>query len=184
MRAMISWCSATAFAAVPTASRVELLDGPSLTTTVYLRGGEAPSSALAAAALAATATGAARRRRLGVAMLTLKRSRVAAAAVPPPPKKKMARSKKPLDDTTVRPGKIFVGGLKQTVDDAVLMDYFGKYGTITEAVVMMDRITQRSRGFGYVSFTNVVAVDEVLKRTDHAIHKKWVEIKRAVPRKR
>jgi|TARA_B110000208_G_scaffold101060_1_gene125998 hypothetical protein len=183
MRA-ISWCSATAIAAVPTASRVELLDGPSLTTTVYLRGGEAPSSALAAAALAATATGAARRRRLGVAMLTLKRSRVAAAAVPPPPKKKMARSKKPLDDTTVRPGKIFVGGLKQTVDDAVLMDYFGKYGTITEAVVMMDRITQRSRGFGYVSFTNVVAVDEVLKRTDHAIHKKWVEIKRAVPRKR
>ena len=36
------------------------------------------------------------------------------------------------------------------MDDADLRTYFGTFGTITEALVMMDQNTQRSRGFGFV----------------------------------
>jgi hypothetical protein len=50
------------------------------------------------------------------------------------------------------PCRLFVGGLSwdTTVDD--LREVFSKFGTVTDAVVMDDRSTGRSRGFGFVTF--------------------------------
>jgi len=50
--------------------------------------------------------------------------------------------------------KIFVGGLAPSVTEAEFRAYFDKYGLITDAVVMFDRQTQRSRGFGFITFEN------------------------------
>lgn len=52
--------------------------------------------------------------------------------------------------------KIFVGGLPPTVTEQDFRKYFEEYGRITDAVVMIDRDTQRSRGFGFVSFDEEV----------------------------
>lgn len=48
--------------------------------------------------------------------------------------------------------KIFVGGLAPTVTEQAFRAYFEKFGRLVDAVVMMDRNTQRSRGFGFVTF--------------------------------
>uniref|UniRef100_H3G7Q1 RRM domain-containing protein n=1 Tax=Phytophthora ramorum TaxID=164328 RepID=H3G7Q1_PHYRM len=48
--------------------------------------------------------------------------------------------------------KIFVGGLAPTVTEQDFRHYFEEYGKITDAVVMIDRDTQRSRGFGFITF--------------------------------
>lgn len=45
---------------------------------------------------------------------------------------------------------IFVGGLPGDMDDAELLEFFEKFGTVTSAKVVMDRETGRSRGFGFV----------------------------------
>lgn len=50
--------------------------------------------------------------------------------------------------------KLFVGNLDYTVTKEDLMDAFGKFGQIVDAVVITDRETQRSRGFGFVEFAN------------------------------
>ncbi|CAE7543655.1 unnamed protein product [Symbiodinium natans] len=50
--------------------------------------------------------------------------------------------------------KIFVGGLPQDVTTEALREYFGAYGSVADAVVMVDRRTRRSRGFGFVRFGN------------------------------
>eukprot|EP01094_Clydonella_sp_ATCC50884_P012625 TRINITY_DN2289_c0_g1_i4.p1 TRINITY_DN2289_c0_g1~~TRINITY_DN2289_c0_g1_i4.p1 ORF type:complete len:124 (+),score=4.34 TRINITY_DN2289_c0_g1_i4:43-372(+) len=50
--------------------------------------------------------------------------------------------------------KLFVGGLSWETSDADLRAHFETYGTVAEAVVMRDRMTQRSRGFGFVVFEN------------------------------
>ncbi|XP_069042014.1 cold-inducible RNA-binding protein isoform X2 [Lepisosteus oculatus] len=51
-------------------------------------------------------------------------------------------------------GKLFVGGLSFDTNEQALEDVFSKYGQISEVVVIKDRETQRSRGFGFVTFEN------------------------------
>ena len=50
--------------------------------------------------------------------------------------------------------KLFVGGLAWGTSDQGLNDAFASYGEITEAVIINDRETGRSRGFGFVTFAN------------------------------
>ena len=49
--------------------------------------------------------------------------------------------------------KLFVGGLSWNTTDAGLRTAFEKHGEVTEAKVINDRETGRSRGFGFVTFT-------------------------------
>ncbi|KAF9368000.1 hypothetical protein CPB97_005074, partial [Podila verticillata] len=49
--------------------------------------------------------------------------------------------------------KLFVGGLSWGTDDRSLRTKFEEYGTVEDAVVMRDRETGRSRGFGFVTFS-------------------------------
>ncbi len=48
--------------------------------------------------------------------------------------------------------KVFVGGLSWDTTDDGLRQAFASYGEITEAKVITDRDTGRSRGFGFVTF--------------------------------
>ena len=48
--------------------------------------------------------------------------------------------------------KLFVGSLPWSLNNDSLRELFAQYGEITEAVVIMDRNTGRSRGFGFVTF--------------------------------
>nr|XP_031536877.1 RNA-binding motif protein, X chromosome-like [Vicugna pacos] len=53
-----------------------------------------------------------------------------------------------------RPGKLFIGGLNPETDEKTLETAFGKYGRITEVLLMKDRETSKSRGFAFVTFEN------------------------------
>jgi cold-inducible RNA-binding protein len=55
--------------------------------------------------------------------------------------------------------KLFVGGLSWGTDDASLRAAFAAFGEIVEAKVVTDRDTGRSRGFGFVSFTDEAAAE-------------------------
>ena len=44
--------------------------------------------------------------------------------------------------------KLFVGGLSFTTSNDSLRDAFARHGSVQSAMVMTDRETQRSRGFG------------------------------------
>ena len=46
--------------------------------------------------------------------------------------------------------KLYVGGLSYTVTDSQLQALFASHGTVESAKVVMDRDTDRSRGFGFV----------------------------------
>jgi len=76
--------------------------------------------------------------------------------------------------------KIFVGGLPQNCTEEVLSDYFAEYGNITDSVVMKDRETGNSRGFGFITFEVASSVDSALNVANHWIDKKWVEVKPAI----
>jgi len=46
--------------------------------------------------------------------------------------------------------KLFVGGLSFQTTEQVLADAFAKAGNVVSAVIIQDRMTQRSKGFGFV----------------------------------
>jgi len=47
--------------------------------------------------------------------------------------------------------KLFVGNLSPETTENDLQDAFAAYGTVTETNLMMDRMTHRPRGFGFVT---------------------------------
>jgi heterogeneous nuclear ribonucleoprotein A1/A3 len=78
--------------------------------------------------------------------------------------------------------KIFVGGLSSDTTTEGLKNYFTRFGGISEAVVMMDNTTGRSRGFGFVTFEADDSVEKVIAVGDHQINEKGVECKKAMPK--
>ncbi|KAM6979928.1 RNA-binding protein 38-like isoform 2-T2 [Aplochiton taeniatus] len=64
-------------------------------------------------------------------------------------------------DTTYT--KIFVGGLPYHTNDASLRKYFEAFGDIDEAVVITDRQTGKSRGYGFVTMTDRGAAERACK---------------------
>ena len=61
-------------------------------------------------------------------------------------------------DTRYR--KIFVGGLPYHTTDDSLRDYFAVFGDIEEAVVITDRQTGKSKGYGFVSTNDLFSILE------------------------
>ncbi|HUB87190.1 MAG TPA: RNA-binding protein [Verrucomicrobiae bacterium] len=49
--------------------------------------------------------------------------------------------------------KLFVGNLSFDTTENDLQDAFAAFGTVTEANLMMDRTTNRPRGFGFVTMS-------------------------------
>ncbi|CAH2053843.1 unnamed protein product [Thlaspi arvense] len=79
------------------------------------------------------------------------------------------------------PGKIFIGGLHKETTNAVFNNHFGKYGEITDSVIMRDRHSGQPRGFGFITYADPSVVDKVMEDT-HIINGKQVEIKRTIPK--
>ncbi|KAI8814048.1 hypothetical protein BJ742DRAFT_322047 [Cladochytrium replicatum] len=77
--------------------------------------------------------------------------------------------------------KVFVGGLNWDTSEDKLRAYFSQFGTIAQCVIMTDSATKRSRGFGFVTFSDPSVVDAILSRT-HVLDGKTIDPKRAIPK--
>jgi hypothetical protein len=65
------------------------------------------------------------------------------------------RQRKPrLREDTNR--KVFVGGLNPSTTAEGLRAYFEQFGTVSEASVVIDKVTRTSRGFGFVMFESEI----------------------------
>eukprot|EP00210_Caulerpa_lentillifera_P005277 g5042.t1 len=69
---------------------------------------------------------------------------------------------------------IFVGDLSQDVTDAALLAAFSAVGNCSDARVMWDHSTGRSKGYGFVSFRN----KEDAERSIHEMHGKLIGSRR------
>ncbi|GBG92847.1 hypothetical protein CBR_g57503 [Chara braunii] len=67
--------------------------------------------------------------------------------------------------------KLFVGGLAWAADDNTLRNAFAEYGSVTEAKVIVDRVTGRSRGYGFVSFETE---EDASKARDGMNNQEWM----------
>jgi len=80
--------------------------------------------------------------------------------------------------------KLFVGSLDWGVTSEDLQEEFSKFGEIEEAIVIMDRDTGRSKGFGFVSFVNAEDATKAMEEMNEAkIKGRSIIVNRAHPKK-
>lgn len=64
--------------------------------------------------------------------------------------------------------KLFVGGLAWATSTEGLHSAFEQFGPVSEAKVITDRDTGRSRGFGFVTYDSTEDADRAIKEMDGA----------------
>jgi cold-inducible RNA-binding protein len=50
--------------------------------------------------------------------------------------------------------KLYVGGIAYSTSDSALRDAFAQAGAVVSATIIMDKMTGRSKGFGFVEMSN------------------------------
>eukprot|EP00927_Polykrikos_kofoidii_P043085 TRINITY_DN3714_c0_g2_i1.p1 TRINITY_DN3714_c0_g2~~TRINITY_DN3714_c0_g2_i1.p1 ORF type:complete len:669 (+),score=94.96 TRINITY_DN3714_c0_g2_i1:58-2007(+) len=120
----------------------------------------------------------------GFGYVTFSDAQAASAAI----KEKHQLGGRPVDVKRAVPGtnKLFVGGLPQNTSATELREHFESFGVVSDAVVMIDPATSRSRGFGFICFLpgqeGAAAVTAALEKYDkHRLRGKWIEVKSACP---
>uniref|UniRef100_U5ENZ1 Putative rna-binding protein musashi/mrna cleavage and polyadenylation factor i complex n=1 Tax=Corethrella appendiculata TaxID=1370023 RepID=U5ENZ1_9DIPT len=79
-------------------------------------------------------------------------------------------------------GKLFVGGLSWETTQENLQRYFVRYGEVIDCVVMKNNETGRSRGFGFVTFSDPANVNHVLQNGPHTLDGRTIDPKPCNPR--
>lgn len=99
------------------------------------------------------------------------------------PRRSETRSKEDgnVDSDLNQQKKLFIGGLHWKTEDSDLRDYFSRKGTVTDAMVIKEPNSNRSRGFGFVVFSNAEDAESVFEdKEKHRINGKEVDVKRAI----
>ncbi|GMT35267.1 hypothetical protein PFISCL1PPCAC_26564, partial [Pristionchus fissidentatus] len=78
--------------------------------------------------------------------------------------------------------KLFIGGLSHETTDEQLRQYFSKWGPVIDSIVIREPNSKQSRGFGFVTFGTLAAVENAMADRPHYVGGKVVDSKRAIPR--
>lgn len=60
------------------------------------------------------------------------------------------------------PTKLYVGGIPYSTTEAALRDAFAKAGNVVSAAIIIDRMTGRSKGFGFVEMADQAGADAAI----------------------
>lgn len=78
--------------------------------------------------------------------------------------------------------KLFVGSLPWSINSDSLRNLFSQYGEIVDAVVITDRDTGRSKGFGFVTFKNEEDANKALEMGGKEVEGRAIVVNIAKPR--
>ncbi len=64
------------------------------------------------------------------------------------------------------PVQIYVGNLTYSMTEDSLKELFAPYGEVTSVKIIKDRLTDRSRGFGFVEMENKDEAESAIQKID------------------
>ena len=78
--------------------------------------------------------------------------------------------------------KVYVGNLPFKMRDEDLKELFSQYGEVSEAVIIKDKYTGRSKGFGFVTFADDEAAQQAISEmNDKEIEGRALRVNEAKP---
>ncbi|KAF4380386.1 hypothetical protein F8388_024679 [Cannabis sativa] len=81
-----------------------------------------------------------------------------------------------MESTSFNKKKIFIGGLPHQIEEAELKTYFSDFGTVVATEILREKITNKGRGFGFVTFDSEEAVEKVLENNFYNLKEKQIEV--------
>jgi len=88
----------------------------------------------------------------------------------------------PFDPEAEQNRKLFVGGLSYDTNDDSFRQHFEQWGEVVDCVIMRDRETKKSKGFGFITYKEVSMIDEAQRSRPHHLDGRDVDTKRSMPR--
>jgi len=80
--------------------------------------------------------------------------------------------------------KLFIGGLAWKTDDRGLRSRFEEFGSVKDAVVIQDRETGRSKGFGFVTFEDSESANRAMSMDNGELDGRIIRVQLATERTR
>lgn len=95
---------------------------------------------------------------------------------PPPPKRDDFSFGGPRRNASnfSNPNRVHVSNLAWGVDDFSLESLFREHGNVLEAKVVYDRDSGRSRGFGFVTYSSAVEVNNAIESLNGVVSSLWL----------
>ena len=75
--------------------------------------------------------------------------------------------------------KLYVGNLPWSTTDSALNEMFGAYGTVESAIIVTDRESGRSRGFGFVEMDHASGRRAMQELNGHEIESRALKVNEA-----
>lgn len=85
------------------------------------------------------------------------------------PKRAVPRDNNSKGESNVSSKRLYVSGIKDDHTETMLSDYFSKYGTVEKVDIVMDKATNKIRGFAFVCFDDSDAVDQCILLKSHQV---------------
>lgn len=78
--------------------------------------------------------------------------------------------------------KLFIGNIEWAVTEEDLTELFSQYGEVEEAIIIKDRFSGRSKGFGFVTFTEEEGAEAAMGALDnYELNERPLAVKEAKP---
>lgn len=79
--------------------------------------------------------------------------------------------------------KLFVGGISWDTKDDGLKAFFEQAGEVVEAIILMDKFTGRSRGYGFVTMADEAGFNAALELDGQELDGRALKVDEARPPK-
>src|SRR3989344_5609049 len=84
----------------------------------------------------------------------------------------------------VSESKIYVGNLPFSVGFEELKELFSQFGEVSEAIVIVNKYTGKSKGFGFVTFVHTASADKAIaEMNEKDVNGRRISVKKATPPK-
>ncbi|XP_009350094.1 organelle RRM domain-containing protein 2, mitochondrial [Pyrus x bretschneideri] len=77
-------------------------------------------------------------------------------------------------NSTLTSPRLFISGLSRLTTDEKLREAFSPFGQIVDAKVVMDRVSQRSKGFGFITYASVEEAEKAREGMNAKFLDGWV----------
>jgi len=101
---------------------------------------------------------------------------------PIPPRKNLLKTTTSKRSHFNDANKVFIGGISHHTTEESLSSYFGQYGNLVDSVIIKDPTTNKSKGFGFIQYSEPFMVDELMRNRPHVLDQRNLEVHRSIPR--